>query len=124
MLKILYRTIPTSNHNPSSPLEIFGIVVYRTIPTSNHNLHAVADQLYGLYIVLFLHQTTTGDITKQQAVCCISYYSYIKPQLFFPHSVSLGRCISYYSYIKPQLKRYITIIIVVVYRTIPTSNHN
>ena len=37
VFKVVYRTIPTSNHNPSSPLEIFGIVVYRTIPTSNHN---------------------------------------------------------------------------------------
>ena len=55
-----------------------------------------------LYIVLFLHQTTT----RSQSFCtwfgCISYYSYIKPQPVrgFDNSVS------------------------VVYRTIPTSNHN
>ena len=55
-----------------------------------------------LYIVLFLHQTTTGDTVQVSPNCCISYYSYIKPQ--------------------PRYFDYKTD--VVVYRTIPTSNHN
>ena len=34
-------------------------VVYRTIPTSNHNFVILSNCLQLLYIVLFLHQTTT-----------------------------------------------------------------
>ena len=34
-------------------------VVYRTIPTSNHNSLPPCDARLQLYIVLFLHQTTT-----------------------------------------------------------------
>ena len=121
-----------------------------------------------LYIVLFLHQTTTElwvygymfrcisyySYIKPQhrwrwrflvAGCisyysyikpqpspalsnplsrCISYYSYIKPQqnASFPDSVIC--CISYYSYIKPQLDNCVSQDDTVVYRTIPTSNHN
>ena len=37
MATVVYRTIPTSNHNSSSDLHEFPCVVYRTIPTSNHN---------------------------------------------------------------------------------------
>ena len=37
-------------------------VVYRTIPTSNHNLLGFIIILLGLYIVLFLHQTTTYNV--------------------------------------------------------------
>mgnify|MGYP006863309243 CR=1 FL=1 len=55
-----------------------------------------------LYIVLFLHQTTTSLVTRSNPRSCISYYSYIKPQLAC-RDMAGGR---------------------VVYRTIPTSNHN
>ena len=99
-----------------------------------------------LYIVLFLHQTTTVGKALRLACCCISYYSYIKPQrsqyryhqtggcisyysyIKPQHSFavpgSISRCISYYSYIKPQLSTRWVIHPRVVYRTIPTSNHN
>ena len=56
-------------------------VVYRTIPTSNHNLFDVWTKYTQLYIVLFLHQTTTVTQSLSVRRCCISYYSYIKPQL-------------------------------------------
>ena len=55
-----------------------------------------------LYIVLFLHQTTTNRLICLFCRCCISYYSYIKPQP--DHQTTSEGC--------------------VVYRTIPTSNHN
>ena len=77
-------------------------VVYRTIPTSNHNPSESKARSFSLYIVLFLHQTTTDK----------------------PFSTRFLRCISYYSYIKPQHKRDVHYIVGVVYRTIPTSNHN
>ena len=55
-----------------------------------------------LYIFWFLHQTTTS----------------------FVSGLVLYRCISFDSYIKPQLDRFNTFGVRVVYLLIPTSNHN
>ena len=77
-------------------------VVYRTIPTSNHNVHDDWKSQFMLYIVLFLHQTTTASGNAPLPRCCISYYSYIKPQLGDCATTTTDSCISYYSYIKPQ----------------------
>ena len=99
---VVYRTIPTSNHNLWHAFRLDCLVVYRTIPTSNHNYWDGSQGGRRLYIVLFLHQTTT-----------------IKPN----NEISKS-CISYYSYIKPQLVRWLGEWPWVVYRTIPTSNHN
>ena len=79
-------------------------VVYRTIPTSNHNWTCRLMLMGVLYIVLFLHQTTTGLQTYLFRLRCISYYSYIKPQLRARAEARPKCCISYYSYIKPQLQ--------------------
>ena len=40
----------------------YGKVVYRPFPTSNHNRAVDAATAVGLYIVRFLHQTTTYNI--------------------------------------------------------------
>ena len=77
-----------------------------------------------LYIVLFLHQTTTVFLIGILMLSCISYYSYIKPQPGSTSNTRNGCCISYYSYIKPQLTTVRNGDNSVVYRTIPTSNHN
>ena len=79
-VQVVYRTIPTSNHNVANIGIIKQVVVYRTIPTSNHNNIQEAAIILGLYIVLFLHQTTTTCHQTQLPHRCISYYSYIKPQ--------------------------------------------
>ena len=77
-------------------------VVYRPFPTSNHNKHYGNNNNYQLYIVRFLHQTTTPLEPYSHKVRCISSVSYIKPQHFT--STKKGRF--------------------VVYRPFPTSNHN
>ena len=77
-------------------------VVYLLIPTSNHNWRTKARLWYWLYIFWFLHQTTTAIIALNSSGCCISFDSYIKPQL-------IGVMINF---------------ILVVYLLIPTSNHN
>ena len=79
---------------------------------------------FQLYIVLFLHQTTTSFGQFISGTCCISYYSYIKPQPGLNPMLSNVCCISYYSYIKPQHEVHGQLNGWVVYRTIPTSNHN
>ena len=147
---------------------ILFLVVYRTIPTSNHNLLCRLLHLLVLYIVLFLHQTTTVVDYKQhrsllyivlflhqtttwRAAILIFSMLYIvlflhqttteHPELHFPlwlyivlflhqtttpgaRTATLSCCISYYSYIKPQHKQIVRFLGTVVYRTIPTSNHN
>ena len=102
----------------------FVLVVYRTIPTSNHNLISRAKIILSLYIVLFLHQTTTILNLQMFLLCCISYYSYIKPQqinfkLDFPRVVY--RTIPTSNHNNEHFEFNPN---VVVYRTIPTSNHN
>ena len=77
-------------------------VVYLLIPTSNHNVKQWHSHVLKLYIFWFLHQTTTR----------------LRPALI------LGRCISFDSYIKPQLILIYYFYFYVVYLLIPTSNHN
>ena len=99
-----------------------------------------------LYIFWILHQTTTGfcccsyvcscisfeSYIKPQLIPlsnmvrsrCISFESYIKPQLSEHNMTQADRCISFESYIKPQLVRHIGIVEAVVYLLNPTSNHN
>ena len=104
--------------------EISWKVVYLLIPTSNHNLQPWYCRLLELYIFWFLHQTTTwyfpsdarkgcisfdsyikpqlGNTVKPKKMSCISFDSYIKPQLFQRKNEGYKRCISFDSYIKPQ----------------------
>ena len=82
--RVVYRTIPTSNHNYAALLALPYYVVYRTIPTSNHNPSIRTVAWKQLYIVLFLHQTTTHCALAHSDAGCISYYSYIKPQPLAP----------------------------------------
>ena len=76
--------------------------VYLLIPTSNHNEWCGYYTCRQLYIFWFLHQTTTNSRNRQFNIGCISFDSYIKPQLLM----------------------YSAQIVQVVYLLIPTSNHN
>ena len=77
-------------------------VVYLLIPTSNHNGLPQLVNTFLLYIFWFLHQTTTN----------------------LPFTAFSYRCISFDSYIKPQLSDFGYFFSIVVYLLIPTSNHN
>ena len=121
-------------------------VVYLLIPTSNHNTPSLLNFFSWLYIFWFLHQTTTAAPIIGPVVCCISFDSYIKPQLTQerqrlvaccisfdsyikpqPAALQLGYaicCISFDSYIKPQHIVCSLAYLHVVYLLIPTSNHN
>ena len=78
-------------------------VVYLLIPTSNHNVSHFVWLFHTLYIFWFLHQTTTMDFFTPILGGCISFDSYIKPQLHIFRSSCQPGCISFDSYIKPQL---------------------
>ena len=99
---VVYLLTPTSNHN--SPL-FWGAapcVVYLLTPTSNHNCLGNKHIKHSLYIFWLLHQTTTVTLV-----------------LFL-----LSGCISFDSYIKPQLCACGVSVADVVYLLTPTSNHN
>ena len=138
--------IPTSNHNFICLTCRADAVVYLLIPTSNHNIPNWEENVHSLYIFWFLHQTTTLIVTNDTMTmlyifwflhqtttlgvsllsysCCISFDSYIKPQLN-PNKPPLEYgCISFDSYIKPQLLQSWVTLNLVVYLLIPTSNHN
>ena len=124
----------------------FPAVVYLLTPTSNHNLLIKQTAKLALYIFWLLHQTTTRASGRSIWKCCISFDSYIKPQLYGYRYFTWRRCISFDSYIKPQLYRiplwwhescisfdsYIKPQLIgeygtkslVVYLLTPTSNHN
>ena len=59
MINVVYHLVPTSNHNMSALYFRRMIVVYHLVPTSNHNLNVRSAEVYLLFIILFLHQTTT-----------------------------------------------------------------
>ena len=100
--EVVYRSIPTSNRNYVVESYIDGRVVYRSIPTSNRNGDSFRITPTLLYIVLFLHQTATEARSWAWQSSCISFYSYIKPQLLHKTKGQRESCISFYSYIKPQ----------------------
>ena len=146
LLWVVYLLIPTSNHNIVERWELREVVVYLLIPTSNHNPSNFYLFRYKLYIFWFLHQTTTirnsnnkldscisfdsyikpqlVSLRQMQVVGCISFDSYIKPQLYPRQCGLIECCISFDSYIKPQLYKGLINLYLVVYLLIPTSNHN
>ena len=120
----VYPYIPTSNRNWKTLLISLRIAVYPYIPTSNRN-HIPFGMTTGLlYILIFLHQTATAIVQPLNFICCISLYSYIKPQRHRDCGRSCQSCISLYSYIKPQLDGFQPLPPIAVYPYIPTSNRN
>ena len=99
-------------------------VVYHLVPTSNHNRWANYILRPMLFIILFLHQTTTRKEKRMAEKCCLSSCSYIKPQLPYLCPRLIQRCLSSCSYIKPQRTFAQVRRQRVVYHLVPTSNHN
>ena len=81
---VVYRPFPTSNHNLLLlfPLQRKLYIVRFLHQTTTLSLIVIHSLL--LYIVRFLHQTTTAEILHHGMISCISSVSYIKPQ-HLPH---------------------------------------
>ena len=56
-----------------------------------------------LYLIPFLHQTTTAHFAKYFIFCCILFHFYIKPQPLLQLAKGYDCCILFHFYIKPQL---------------------
>ena len=100
---VVYHLVPTSNHNLYVVCHTPNLVVYHLVPTSNHNLVVWIRLRDRLFIILFLHQTTTQIIGLTICRSCLSSCSYIKPQLRYRIHTRYESCLSSCSYIKPQL---------------------
>ena len=77
-------------------------VVSYSISTSNHNLYALMRMLARLYLIPFLHQTTTVLAQIYCIFSCILFHFYIKPQPNDSILRTLAGCILFHFYIKPQ----------------------
>ena len=77
-----------------------------------------------LYLIPFLHQTTTIGKTYRHRTRCILFHFYIKPQLLVVSFCSSPSCILLHFYIKPQPCNFARLKHRVVSYYISTSNHN
>ena len=57
-----------------------------------------------MYLIPFLHQTTTHIDHCGKPICCILFHFYIKPQLLCSRKTPRRCCILFHFYIKPQHK--------------------
>ena len=101
---VVYLLIPTSNHNQQEHAKQAEIVVYLLIPTSNHNLVSTPNsEKLGCISFDSYIKPQLRLLSLPYNIRCISFDSYIKPQLFSPAYGDTLCCISFDSYIKPQL---------------------
>ena len=99
-------------------------VVYLLIPTSNHNLDPLQPFITLLYIFWFLHQTTTSEWYPLGGAWLYIFWFLHQTTTIISVKRVFNCCISFDSYIKPQLRFIFLIWFHVVYLLIPTSNHN
>ena len=124
ILRVVSYWISTSNHNVSPRHEQAGTVVSYWISTSNHNTTSSFGTGTGLYLIEFLHQTTTFDCELCRTWRCILLNFYIKPQqrktsAQFSTVVSYWISTSNHNYNVEYMDR-----LYVVSYWISTSNHN
>ena len=100
---VVYLLIPTSNHNLQKIQDKITAVVYLLIPTSNHNFHLTMIRPFLLYIFWFLHQTTTIQMSIRDMELLYIFWFLHQTTTSVYITEILKRCISFDSYIKPQL---------------------
>ena len=123
-ISVVYLLIPTSNHNFTHSLVVAPEVVYLLIPTSNHNSLLKIKFFILLYIFWFLHQTTTLLRSLRLVLPLYIFWFLHQTTTYCLNITDVDRCISFDSYIKPQLTPPNRVKAGVVYLLIPTSNHN
>ena len=117
-------SVSTSNHNvDSKPHKGYKVVPY-SVSTSNHNTRGVYAVYPPLFLILFLHQTTTGNVSTRELVGCSLFCFYIKPQLVALCGSLCASCSLFCFYIKPQLRHCASTARPVVPYSVSTSNHN
>ena len=77
---VVSYSISTSNHNIEKRELLDTYVVSYSISTSNHNDRGIQSRSELLYLIPFLHQTTTCFYAIRYIFGCILFHFYIKPQ--------------------------------------------
>ena len=88
------------NATTSNSMDVLHRLKVSTI--SNHNFSAIANSAPQLYLILFLHQTTTNTLLTISVMSCILFCFYIKPQPIAVVTFSIACCILFCFSIKPQ----------------------
>ena len=122
--EVVYLCFPTSNRNYYDFAKSEFAVVYLCFPTSNRNLENAVEMARVLYIFVFLHQTATFQRKLRYFACCISLFSYIKPQLRELAAELGGVVYLCFPTSNRNLVMRATIDRIVVYLCFPTSNRN
>ena len=99
---VVSYSISTSNHNLKFSRILRRMVVSYSISTSNHNIFRMNIIVKLLYLIPFLHQTTTKSQLLSLQLCCILFHFYIKPQQGQIQRGQEWSCILFHFYIKPQ----------------------
>ena len=102
----------------------FLLVVHYSFSTSNHNGYVFKSTNMRLFIIPFLHQTTTQVFSYWNSESCSLFLFYIKPQPKWWYKFEHFCCSLFLFYIKPQLPARSTISRSVVHYSFSTSNHN
>ena len=100
------------------------VVVYLLNPTSNHNPGRLLPYPERLYIFWILHQTTTYLLLQLGYGVLYIFWILHQTTTLWHRRYDFFRCISFESYIKPQLISGSVLLLYVVYLLNPTSNHN
>ena len=102
LLTVVPYFVSTSNHNYGCGRFFEVLVVPYFVSTSNHNFKDAFPFEWMLFLILFLHQTTTFNIGKTMQPGCSLFCFYIKPQHSWRVSLSSVCCSLFCFYIKPQ----------------------
>ena len=121
---VVCLVLPTSNHNACRALDDWAwlYVLFFLHQTTTYCLLLFV--FFLLYVLFFLHQTTTLALHTLNLYGCMSCSSYIKPQLLKDAAGVYLSCMSCSSYIKPQPAQGPYGWRSVVCLVLPTSNHN
>ena len=123
-LMVVCYHVPTSNHNYIALDYNANIVVCYHVPTSNHNCARSMAVRQRLYVIMFLHQTTTYCSLSSPDKRCMLSCSYIKPQ----HAIGWRYGPEVVCYHVPTSNHNCTAMLscalMVVCYHVPTSNHN
>ena len=122
--EVVYLLIPTSNHNYFVLFwGCFQLYIFWFLHQTTTSLTTIII-CHTLYIFWFLHQTTTAFSFEVSAIVLYIFWFLHQTTTKDGCPSYVLSCISFDSYIKPQLNIQLLIEPEVVYLLIPTSNHN
>ena len=122
---VVYYHVPTSNHNGLSIIGKAAGVVYYHVPTSNHNQDGRKCAAVALYIIMFLHQTTTGNTPRYRGGFVVYYHVPTSNHNWL--GLQLGLLLVVYYHVPTSNHNLLGLQLglrIVVYYHVPTSNHN